>query len=105
MKITEFRTNIPDKIEVTLKPEVPDKVYVLEVRHKGQMSGPYAGLIELFTNSKERPRLIVQGLWGNLFAFGGRPVKQHLIEQVDWQKSGPPGAVTVHLPWGPAGRD
>jgi hypothetical protein len=60
LKITEYRTTIPDKIEMTLKPEVPDKVYVLEVRPKGQQSGPFAGVIELFTNSKERPRLIVR---------------------------------------------
>ena len=66
LKITEFRTNIPDKIEVTLKPEVPDKVYVLEVRPKGQVSGPFAGVIELFTNSKERPRLIVR-VFGELY--------------------------------------
>jgi len=59
-QITQFRTTIPDKIEVTLKPEVPDKVYVLEVRNKSQQSGPYAGLIEMFTTSKERPRLIVR---------------------------------------------
>ena len=65
-KITEYRTTIPDKIEVTLKPEVPDKVYVLEVRPKGQQSGPYAGVIELFTNSKERPRLIVR-VFGEIY--------------------------------------
>ncbi len=51
LKITQFHTNIPDKIEVILKPEVPGKVYVLEVRNKAQQSGPYAGLIELSTNS------------------------------------------------------
>ena len=65
-QITQFRTTIPDKIEVTLKPEVPDKVYVLEVRNKGQQSGPYAGLIELFTTSKERPRLIVR-VFGEIY--------------------------------------
>jgi hypothetical protein len=59
-KITEFRTTIPDKIAVTLRPEVPDKVYVLEVRSTGSQSGPYAGLVELFTTSKERPRMIVR---------------------------------------------
>jgi len=59
-KINEYRTTISDKIEVSLKPEVTDKVYVLEVRPKGQQSGPYGGVIELFTNSKERPRLIVR---------------------------------------------
>jgi hypothetical protein len=66
LKITEYRTNIPDKIEVTLKPEVPDKVYVLEVRPKGQVSGAFAGVIELFTNSKERPRLIVR-VFGEIY--------------------------------------
>ncbi len=65
-QITQFRTTIPDKIEVSLKPEVPDKVYVLEVRNKGQQSGAYAGLIELFTTSKERPRLIVR-VFGEIY--------------------------------------
>lgn len=65
-KITEYRTSIPDRIEVTLKPEAPDKVYVLEVRPKGRQSGPYAGVIELFTNSKERPRLIVR-VFGEIY--------------------------------------
>ena len=65
-KITEYRTTIPDKIEVTLTPEVPDKVYVLEVRPKGQVSGAFAGVIELFTNSKERPRLIVR-VFGEIY--------------------------------------
>jgi hypothetical protein len=65
-KITEYRTTIPDKIEVTLKPEVPDKQYVLEVRNKSQQTGPYAGVIELFTTSKERPRLIVR-VFGELY--------------------------------------
>jgi hypothetical protein len=65
-KITEFRTSIPDKIEVTLKPEVPGKEYVLEVRNKSREAGPYAGLVELFTSSKERPRLIVR-VFGELY--------------------------------------
>jgi hypothetical protein len=65
-KITAYRTTIPDKIEVTLKPEVPDKVYVVEVRNKSQQSGPYAGLIELFTTSKELPRLIVR-VFGEIY--------------------------------------
>jgi hypothetical protein len=59
-KITDYRTTIPDKIDITLKPEVPGKEYVLEVRNKSQQASPYAGLIELFTTSKERPRLIVR---------------------------------------------
>ncbi len=65
-EITQYRTTIPDKIELTLKTEVPDKVYVLEVRNKGMQSGPYAGLIELSTNSQERPRLIVR-VFGEIY--------------------------------------
>jgi len=66
LEIKEYRTSIPDKIEVTLKPEVPGKEYVLEVRPKGQVTGPFAGVIELFTNSKERPRLIVR-VFGEIY--------------------------------------
>jgi hypothetical protein len=65
-KITQYRTNIPDKIEVTITPEVPDKVYVLEVRPKGEKPGPFNGVIDLFTNSKERPRLIVR-VFGEIY--------------------------------------
>ena len=65
-KITGFRTTIPDKIEVSLKPEVPDKVYVLEVRNKNQQAGPYAGLVKLFTNAEKRPRLIVR-VFGEIY--------------------------------------
>jgi hypothetical protein len=66
LKITGFRSTIPDKIEVTLKPEVPDRVYVLEVRNQSRQAGPYAGLIELFTNAEKRPRLIVR-VFGDLY--------------------------------------
>jgi hypothetical protein len=65
-KITGYRTTIPDKIEVSLKPEVPDKIYVLEVRNKRQDAGPYAGIIELFTTSEKRPRLIVR-VFGEIY--------------------------------------
>jgi hypothetical protein len=65
-QITQFRTNIPDKIEVNLKPEVPDKVYILEVRNKGQQPGAYAGVIALSTNLKNRPRLIVR-VFGEIY--------------------------------------
>lgn len=59
-QIKNFRTNIPDKIEVNLKAVQPDREYVLEVKNKARTPGPYAGLIELYTTSKERPRLIVR---------------------------------------------
>ena len=65
-KITGYRTTIPDKIEVSLKPEVPDKIYDLEVRNKRQDAGPYAGIIELFTTSEKRPRLIVR-VFGEIY--------------------------------------
>jgi len=65
-KITNYRTNIPDKIEVNLKAVQADRVYVLEVKNKSQNSGPYAGLIELTTTSKERPRLIVR-VFGEIY--------------------------------------
>jgi len=65
-KITDYRTTIPGKIAITLKPEVPDKEYVLEVSNKSQEAGQYAGLVELFTTSKERPRLIVR-VFGDLY--------------------------------------
>lgn len=65
-KITDYRTNIPDKIEVNLKAVEADRVYVLEVKNKSQNSGPYAGLVELTTTSKERPRLIVR-VFGEIY--------------------------------------
>ena len=65
-KITGYHTTIPDKIEISLKPEVPDKIYDLEVRNKGQDTGPYAGIIELFTTSEKRPRLIVR-VFGEIY--------------------------------------
>jgi hypothetical protein len=65
-EITQYRTTMPEKIAVSLKPEVPGKEYVLEVRNKSREAGPYAGLVELFTTSKERPRLIVR-VFGDLY--------------------------------------
>jgi hypothetical protein len=66
LEITNVRTNIPDKIEVNLKAVQPGRVFVLEVKNKAQNSGPYAGLVELFTSSKERPRLIVR-VFGEIY--------------------------------------
>jgi hypothetical protein len=66
LQITQYRSTIPDKIELTLKTEVPDKVYVLEVRNKGMQSGTYAGLIELSTNVPKRPRLIMR-VFGEIY--------------------------------------
>ncbi|MCL4500244.1 MAG: DUF1573 domain-containing protein [Deltaproteobacteria bacterium] len=65
-EITNFHTNIPDKIEVSLKPVQPGKIYILEVKNKATNSGPYAGLVELSTTSKERPRMIVR-VFGEIY--------------------------------------
>ena len=59
-EIKEFKTNIPQYIDVTVKAEVPGRIYVVEVRNKRQEAGNYAGMIELFTTSPKRPRLIMR---------------------------------------------
>ena len=59
-EITEFKTNIPQFIDVTVKAEEPGRIYVVEVRNKRQETGNYAGVIELFTTSEKRPRLIMR---------------------------------------------
>ena len=59
-EITSFKTNIPQFIDVTVKAEKPGRIYVVEVRNKRQEAGNYAGVIELFTTSQKRPRLIMR---------------------------------------------
>jgi len=59
-EITEFKTNIPQYIDVTVKADEPGRIYVVEVRNKRQEAGNYAGVIELFTTSEKRPRLIMR---------------------------------------------
>jgi hypothetical protein len=59
-EIKEVKTNIPQFIDVTVKAEQPGRVYVVEVRNKLREAGNYAGLIELFTTSEKRPRLIMR---------------------------------------------
>jgi len=59
-EIKEFKTNIPQFIDVNVKAEQPGKIYVVEVRNKRQEAGNYAGLIELFTSSEKRPRMIMR---------------------------------------------
>ncbi|MEW6386855.1 MAG: DUF1573 domain-containing protein [Thermodesulfobacteriota bacterium] len=67
LEITKYQTNVGDKIEVHLHAEVPGKVYVLEVRNKSREAGHYAGKIDLFTNSQQRPRLLVR-VFGDLYS-------------------------------------
>ena len=59
-EITEFKTNILQFIDVTVKAEEPGRIYVVEVRNKRQEAGNYAGVIELSTTSPKRPRLIMR---------------------------------------------
>ena len=59
-EIKEFKTNIPQFIDVNVKAEQPGKIYVVEVRNKRQEAGNYAGVIELSTTSEKRPRLIIR---------------------------------------------
>ncbi len=65
-KITGYQTNIPDKIEISLKAVEPDRVYVLEVTNRPGNLAPYAGVIFLTTNSAQRPRLIVR-VFGEIY--------------------------------------
>jgi len=59
-EIKSFKTNIPQYIDVNIRAEQPGKIYVVEVRNKRQEGGNYAGVIELFTTSEKRPRLIMR---------------------------------------------
>lgn len=58
--IKNYKTTIPQFIDVNIKAEQPGKIYVVEVRNKRQEPGNYAGVIELFTTSEKRPRLIMR---------------------------------------------
>ncbi|MDI6852904.1 MAG: DUF1573 domain-containing protein [Deltaproteobacteria bacterium] len=60
LEITSFRTDIPGNIEVNLQAEHPGKSYLLRVRDKTRAPGNYKGTIELATNSREKPRLVVR---------------------------------------------
>ncbi|MGQ9688962.1 MAG: DUF1573 domain-containing protein [Desulfobaccales bacterium] len=59
-EITAVKTDIPQFIEVTLKPETPGKTYLLEVKNKKADPGRYAGRIELATTDSKKPRLFVR---------------------------------------------
>ena len=59
-EIKEFKTNIPQFIDVTVKAVEPGRVYVVEVRNKRQETGNYAGVIDLYTTSAKRPHLIMR---------------------------------------------
>ena len=64
-EISEVTTNIPQYIDVKLRPEQPGKSYILEVKNKSREVGRYAGKIEMKTNAARRPKLIVR-VFGDL---------------------------------------
>jgi hypothetical protein len=60
LEISGFQTDIPDKIDVSITPEIPGKTFIVKVSNKINQSANYKGKIELITNSKQRPRLILR---------------------------------------------
>lgn len=71
-EIKQVVNSIPGMVEANLKAEEPGKIYVLEVKNIRQDAGHYGGMIELFTSSKERPRLIVR-VFANLYPSASGP--------------------------------
>jgi len=59
-EITGFTTDIPQLIQVNLKPAEPGKVWVVEVKNQSASPGNYQGTITLNTNAARRPRLIMR---------------------------------------------
>uniref|UniRef100_A0A7V4LDJ6 DUF1573 domain-containing protein n=1 Tax=Desulfobacca acetoxidans TaxID=60893 RepID=A0A7V4LDJ6_9BACT len=59
-EITRYATDLKEKIDLTLTPEREGKIYVLHVKNKVLDSGPYSGKIELFTNNRTRPKIVVR---------------------------------------------
>ena len=72
-EIKEFKTNIPQFIDVTIKAEEPGRIYVVEVRNKRQEPGTYAGVIELSTTAEKRPRMIMRVFAELSLASAGSP--------------------------------
>jgi len=70
LKVAYFQTSIPDKIDVAIQPEEPGKVYMVRVKNKLKEKGSYYGKVEIFSNFKERPRLILR-IFGDVIALEG----------------------------------
>jgi hypothetical protein len=58
--ITGFQTDIPDKINIEVIPEVKGKTFAVKVSNKVNTTANYKGKIEIITNSDKRPRLILR---------------------------------------------
>jgi hypothetical protein len=64
LEIKRYQTNIPQFIKVSLKTEKPGRDYLLEVQNITHEPGNYSGIIELFTNAKRKPHIVIR-----VFAF------------------------------------
>ncbi len=73
-EITRFQNSIPDKIDVALKTERPGKVYVIEVKNKSQDQGHYVGIIELFTNVVQKPKIVMRVI-ADIYLDSSGPLK------------------------------
>lgn len=60
LNITGFKTDLDDKIEVKIIPEVAGKIFVVRVSNKIKTNAVYKGKIELATTSDKRPQLILR---------------------------------------------
>ncbi len=60
LNLTGFTTDLGDKVEVKIVPEVPGKIFVVRVSNKVQQNAVYKGKIELATTSDKRPKLILR---------------------------------------------
>ena len=69
-KVAYYQTSIPDKIDVAIQPEKAGKVYTVQVKNKLKEKGSYYGKVEIFSNFKERPRLILR-IFGDVSAIEG----------------------------------
>jgi len=59
-EITRVQNSLPDKIDATLKTERPGKVYVVDLKNKSHDQGHYVGMVELFTNVMNRPKIYLR---------------------------------------------
>ncbi|MFZ5453642.1 MAG: DUF1573 domain-containing protein [Thermodesulfobacteriota bacterium] len=71
-EITKYINGLQGMVQVEVKAEKPGKVYLLEVKNIRKEAGHYGGKIELFTSSRERPRLLVR-VFANLYSDTSGP--------------------------------
>lgn len=60
LDITGFTTDLGDKIDVKILPEVAGKIYLVRVSNRIKTNAVYKGKIELATTSDKRPKLILR---------------------------------------------